>query len=336
MPFGTVAIVGRSNVGKSTFLNKVLGEDLAIVSPLPQTTRDTLLGVVNVGGTQLAFLDTPGLHQPKSELGRRMNAAALEAARAADVILFLSDVSSLVARKPGRGARGSDAEPLLPAEDLALLEQLPAESVPIVLAINKVDLLRDKTRLLPMIDAFAKRARFRAIVPTSLLEEQGVEQVLSELGRVLPAGAPAFDDDTLTDRPLSFFAREYVREQILLHARAEVPHAVAVSVDSFEETATTARIAVTIHVEKVGQRKILIGREGSGLRAIREGAQARLSTLLGRKARLTLFVRVTPRWKDVPRQLAELGYEARPERNTAGATRLRQGRRHRREGRRQP
>jgi GTP-binding protein Era len=313
MSFGTIAIVGRSNVGKSTFLNRVLGEDLAIVSRLPQTTRDTLLGVVSHGGAQLAFLDTPGLHQPKSELGRRMNAAALEAARGADVILFVSDVGFLLEKKSGAGkarkAGAGSPEARLHPEDAALLERL-AGRAPMVLALNKVDLLRDKGQLLPLIDAFSKRG-FEAVVPMSLLRDDGgAEQVLRELARLVPEGPKGFDEETLTDRPMSFFAREYVREQVLQNARAEVPHAVAVTVDRFEESAKSAQIAVTLHVEKVGQRKILIGRGGSGLRAIREGAQARIGALLGRPVRLELFVRVTPRWKNVPRQLAELGYDA--------------------------
>lgn len=313
MAFGTVAIVGRSNVGKSTFLNRVLGEDLAVVSHLPQTTRDTLLGVVDVADAQLAFLDTPGLHKPKSELGRRMNAAALEAARGADVVLFMTDVTPLKRARAGRKT-ASPAEQELDPEDVSLLARLPEpERVPSVLVVNKVDLIRDKSRLLPLIDAFSKQRPWSAIVPTSITRNEGVDAVLDELRRVLPEGPKAFEDDTLTDRPMSFFAREYVREQVLKHARAEVPHAVAVSIDRFDEGPKAAEIGVTLHVEKVGQRKILIGRGGEGLRTIREGAEARIAALLGKKVRLSLFVRVTPRWKDVPRQLAELGYETTPE-----------------------
>jgi len=281
------------------------------VSPLPQTTRDTLLGVVSIGNAQLAFLDTPGIHQPKSELGRRMNAAAFEAGRGADLILFMSDVSVV-----GRGKARRPAE--LMAEDAVLLAQLPAENVPCVLAINKVDLLHDKSQLLPLLEAFSKLRTFDAMIPISLLQGSGVDALLEELAGLLPERPKGYDEDTLTDRPMSFFAREYVREQVLLHARAEVPHAVAVTVDRFEEQAASAQIGVTLHVEKVGQRKILIGRGGAGLRTIREGAQARIGALLGKKTRLELFVRVTPRWKHVPRQLAELGYDARPDLPGAG------------------
>jgi GTP-binding protein Era len=302
MRFGTVAIVGRTNVGKSTFLNAALGENLAIVSPRPQTTRDALLGVVHRPDAQIAFLDTPGLHKPHTELGRRMNATARGAARSTDLVVVMMDVSSLTGSK-----KDAEKKPIL-EEDLALLRDVPPE-LPCVVVINKVDLLRDKGRLLHMLAALSEVRPLAAAVPVSALEKDGVDRVLDEIARHLPEGPAGYDESTLTDKPTTFFVREYVREQVLLATQGEVPHAVAVSVEEFSETAKVVIIKATIHVEKAGQRAILVGQGGSKIKEIGIGARKRLEALVGRKVHLELFVRVTERWKSVPRQLAELGYD---------------------------
>jgi GTPase len=301
MRFGTVAIIGRSNVGKSTFLNAVLGAPLAVVSPRPQTTRERLLGVVELPDAQVAFVDTPGVHRPKSELGRRMNSAALEAARTADFTLFMSDVESLLDPAAAGTSPG--------AEDLALLSELPP-GMPCVLAINKVDRLKNKAKLLPLIEAFAKAREFAAVVPVSLLDPRGAPLLLKEVVALLPDGEKAYASDTLTDRPSSFFVREFVREQALILARREVPHAVAVSIDRISETDGQLFAEATIHVEKVGQRKILVGHGGESIKEIGTRARKKLEQLLNKPVVLKLFVRVTPRWRDSARLLAELGYEA--------------------------
>ncbi len=298
--FGTIAIVGRANVGKSTFLNAALGEPLAIVSPLPQTTRDTLLGVVHRDEAQLAFLDTPGLHRARSELGRRMNASAREAARAADVVMFVTDAEYLL-------EAAAKQKPLDP-EDARLIAELDAR-VPALAVVNKIDKLRDRTKLIPLLDALAKARSFEAIVPVSMRRAADVERLLKLLAELVPEGPPGYDADTLTNRPSSFFVREYVREAVLASARGEVPHAVAVSIDSYDDGPKLVRIEATLHVEKTGQRAILIGRGGQKLKEIGTKARERIEKLVGRKVFLKLFVRVTPRWKSVPRQLAELGYE---------------------------
>jgi GTP-binding protein Era len=300
MRFGTIAIVGRANVGKSTFLNAALGEPLAIVSPLPQTTRDTLLGVVHGKDAQLAFLDTPGLHREKNELGRRMNQSAREAVRAADVMLFVTDVSHLLTSPKKRVA--------LPSEDERLLAELGSSS-PAIAAVNKIDLLRDRTRLIPMLDALGKARSFEAIVPVSLKRPADVERLLGVLGEIVPEGEAGYDADTLTNRPTSFFVREYVREAVLGAVRGEVPHAVAVSIDSYDDAPEIVRVEATVHVEKDGQRGILVGKGGLKLKEIGTQARKRIETFVGKKVFLKLFVRVTERWKSVPRQLAELGYE---------------------------
>jgi GTP-binding protein Era len=299
MRFATVAIVGRANVGKSTFLNAALREPLAIVSVRPQTTRDALLGVVHRADAQLAFLDTPGLHHARNELGRRMNAAALDAARLADVLLFMTDID------PGSRKKALELSP----EDREILERLP-ERTPAVAAVNKLDLCRDKARVLPLLVELEKARPFAAIVPVSLRDPRDPPRLLDALVEVSPEGDPGHPDDALTDRPTSFFAREYVRESVLHATRAEVPHAVAVAVDEFVETPTLVRIRATLHVEKPGQRKILVGSGGTTIRSVGIAARKRIEWLVGRKVHLELFVRVTPRWRDTPRMLAELGHDS--------------------------
>ena len=298
MRFGSVALVGRTNVGKSTFLNAVLGEELAVVSPLPQTTRETLLGVVHRPDAQIAFIDTPGLHRPRTELGRRMNASAVEALRTADLVLLLTDVE-----------RSSKDAAALFERDKEVLELLPAEAHSI-LVLNKVDLIRDKNKLLPLLDAYAKTRDFLAIVPASVRSRNDAERVLELLAEHLPGGEPGYEADFLTDRATPYFVREYVREQVLKSTLREVPHAVAVSVDAIEQREKVLAIKATIHVEKDGQRRIVVGKGGATIKSIGTGARKKLEDLTGQHIFLELFVRISARWKDVPRQLAELGYDA--------------------------
>lgn len=311
MRFGTVALVGRTNVGKSTLLNAALGEPLAIVSPLPQTTRDALLGVMRHEDAQIAFLDTPGLHRPRTELGRRMNAAAFESARSADLVVMMTDVwtkpPKQLLNQPSTGPLDS---PWIRPGDRELLATLDSFAPgPRILVVNKVDLVRDKTQLLPQLDAYSKAHDFAAYVPASVRRNDGVSAILDEIARHLPEGPPGFDDDTLTNRPVLFFVREYVREAILNRFAREVPHAVAVSIDAAEESDQLLSLAATIHVEKVGQRKILVGHNGEAIKAIGIAARQRIEQLVDKKVYLQLFVRVTPHWKDMPRQLSEMGYE---------------------------
>jgi GTP-binding protein Era len=345
MRYGTIAIIGRTNVGKSTFLNNALGTPLAIVSPQPQTTRDSLLGVVNSGDAQLAFVDTPGLHRPKNELGRRMNQEASESLRTADAALFVTDIFQIdaerlreraVARRAHAAVKRGDVQPATQApaddhgaatedapeavsrasgtrwgsaerSDLELIELLPP-GLPTVLVINKIDRLKDKTRLLPFLIEMNERHPFAATVPISALSGDGVDRVLSEVARLLPEREGKFKADEITDRPVSFFAREYIREQVLTQVSREVPHAVAVTLDAIQERTTGLHVSATIHVEKVGQRSILVGRGGEMIRDIGTAARQRLSELTEQPVHLKLFVRVTERWRNMPRQLAEMGY----------------------------
>lgn len=317
MRYGTIAIIGRTNVGKSTFLNHVLGMPLAIVSRQPQTTRDSLLGVVSSGEAQIAFVDTPGFHRPKNELGRRMNQEASETLRGADAALFMTDIyqigagkePSAAASKPA-ASKAAASKPALRAADRSdaeLIAMIPAE-LPTLLVVNKIDRLTDKGRLLPFLERMNELRPFAAIVPISALTGDGADRVLAEAVKLLPEGDKSFPEDEVTDRPLSFFAREYVREQVLNSFSREVPHAVAVTLDAIHELSTGLHVSATIHVEKVGQRSILVGRGGEKIKEIGTLARQRLSELADQPVHLKLFVRVTERWRNMPRQLAELGY----------------------------
>jgi GTP-binding protein Era len=305
---GTVAIVGRPNVGKSTLLNAALEQPLCIVSPTPQTTRDAILGVVHHGAAEIALLDTPGLHRPRSELGRVMNQAAREAARGADVVVFVVEVPTL------RGGKEGEAPALKPhAGDVTLLADVAADK-PTLLVLNKVDRARDKGVLLPLLETYAALREFAAVIPLSALKEDGVRRVLDEVAKLLPEGAWRHGPDDLTDRPVRFFAAEYVREQILRATQAEVPHAVAINVDRFVEPAPGSSGAVhidaTICVERPGQKRILIGTGGEMLKRIGTKARMRIQELTGRKVNLKLWVRVVPAWRQSRRELEELGYKS--------------------------
>jgi GTP-binding protein Era len=279
MRHGTIAIIGRTNVGKSTFLNHVLGMPLAIVSRQPQTTRDALLGVVNSGDAQIAFVDTPGLHRPKNELGRRMNQEATDSLRGADGALFMTDIFQIDGEEKAAKRQGVSPK-TRPADrsDAELLELLPKE-LPTLLVVNKIDRLKDKGRLLPYLQGMNDRHPFVATIPISALSGDGTDRVLAEAVKLLPEAEKGFPDDEVTDRPVSFFDREYIREQVLLSADREVPHAVAVTLDSIQERSTGLHVAATIHVEKVGQRSILVGRGGEKIKEI--GTLARQLAELG-------------------------------------------------------
>lgn len=306
MRSGAVALIGRANVGKSTLLNAALGENLAIVSPTPQTTRDTLLGVAHRGNAELRMLDTPGLHKPKTELGRVMNHFAREAARAADVVVFVVDVA---AKGTPRGAPHPGDLTLLQSFKEAAAEH-GSSAQPIVLVLNKIDLVRDKGALLPLIDAFSKVLEFKAIVPIAARRDGEAERVMDVVADLLPEGPWQFDADDLTDRPTRYFAAEYLREQILRATRLEVPHAAAVTIERFSEAGDgPVEIDLLIHVERPGQKKILIGKGGETLKRIGTAARLRIKELLGRKVILKTWVRVTPAWRANAERLAEMGYQ---------------------------
>jgi GTP-binding protein Era len=286
---GTVAIVGRANVGKSTLLNAMIGVPLAITSPKPQTTRDRILGIRTADNAQIVFVDTPGMHEAKTKLGTRMNREARDAAREADVILLMTD-----SLKPT-------------AEDQAIAKELPKQ---VILVLNKIDRVTDKTVLFDALTAHAAVRDYLAIVPISAKSENGVERVLNEVRSVLPEGEMGFDAETLTDRPTRFFVAEYVREHVLKKTREEVPHGVAVVIERFDEPTKNkiATIEATIHVDRESHKRIVVGKGGTMLKEIGIAARRRIEALLGYKIHLKLWVRVTPGWYRTDAGLKQMGY----------------------------
>jgi GTP-binding protein Era len=274
-------------VGKSPLLNAILGEPIAITSPHPQTTRDVVRGVLTVEDTQYVFVDTPGVHAARTRLGHHMNETARATARDADAVVLVVE------------AEPSD-------EDEALAAELPPART--VLAVNKVDRLKDKTKLLPLIAAQSERRPYAAIVPISAKRADGVDRLLAEVRMLLPEQPFLYEPDTLSDQPERFFVAEFVREQILQHTRQEVPHGVAVVVERFDDAGKVPHIELAIHVAREAHKKILIGAGGTMLKRIGTAARARVEQMLGRHVHLKLWVRVTPDWMNDPARLKELGY----------------------------
>ncbi len=325
---GFVAILGRPNVGKSTLLNQILGEKLAIVSPRPQTTRTRLLGIRHLPDAQIALVDTPGLHRPGQRGGTLLNRYMGEEARAAwsevDVVLLVSDVPKQLLAAEIDESTAPDLNNLIDSGDRFIVEQLARAKQKVILAVNKIDLCKDKKRLLPLLAEWSKLREFAAILPICAQKGLGVEDLLGELRAALPHSPPLFPDDMLTDSPERALVAERVREQIFLATYREVPYATAVTIDSWEERNNVrggrrgARRAVvigaTIHVEKPNQKKILIGEGGQTLRTIGSGARQEIESLLGCPVFLELFVHVAPEWSHSPSGLRNMGYSppARP------------------------
>jgi GTP-binding protein Era len=291
---GRIALVGKPNVGKSTLLNALLGETLAITSPHPQTTRATVRGVVTRGDAQYVLVDTPGLHAPRSRLGQRMNQATRQAAADADAVVFI-----VSAPEEGRPEKKSD-------DELAVFADLPSR--PVVLAVNKIDRLKAKERLLPFLASLGEARAFEAVVPISARRADGTDRLLEALRPLLPEQPMLFEPETLSDQPARFFVAEFVREQVLKQTRQEVPHGVAVIVESFDESGPVAQIEATIHVARESHKKIVIGAAGQMLKAIGTAARTRIEKMLDCKVHLRLHVRSTPGWMDNDTRLRELGY----------------------------
>ena len=291
---GTVAILGRPNVGKSTLLNRIVGEKLAIVSPKPQTTRNRIVGVWNDARGQIVFVDTPGVHPGKKGLGRFMVGQALGTIADVDAVVLVVDVFE---------AHPGDAE-------RKILGELRAADKRAVLAINKVDKAKDKSALLPMLTAWQSVYPFAALVPISALGGANVDAVVAELCRLLPSGPPLYGPEMLTDRTERFLAAELVREQLFLRLRQELPYAIAVRIDSWEERPRgDVIIAATILVERESQKAIVVGKGGSMIREVGTAARGEITRLLDRPAHLKLEVRVSPDWTTSPETLKELGYQ---------------------------
>lgn len=295
---GFVSILGRPNAGKSTLLNALAGQKLAIVSPKPQTTRHRVLGIIHTPrrasrpAAQAILIDTPGVHRPESSLGRKMMAEVREALEGCDLVLAIVDA-----------ARKSQ-----PA-DRYLLSLVESSKASAFLLLNKIDLLgREKQELLPFIEHYRNQYDFQEIIPISARTKEGLDLLTEKLIAALPHGPRYFADDQITDQPTRFMAAELIREQVLLRIREEVPHYVTVVVDEFEEGAKLTRIAATIYCEREGQKPILIGRQGQMLKAIGTAARQEIERMLGAKVFLELFVKVRPNWRDSRAFIEELDW----------------------------
>jgi GTP-binding protein Era len=289
---GFVALIGRPNAGKSTLLNRLVGEKLAIVSDKPQTTRNRIIGVRNYPDAQVVFVDTPGVHRPLHRLNVRMLDTALQTLKEVDVVAAVVDATD----PPGGG-------------DRFLMDVLRKIERPRVLALNKVDRLQ-KEALLPSIERYNREAGFVDIVPVSALTGENVPRLEEVLRSHLPEGDPLYADDFLTDQPERFFVAEIVREQVLQHTHAELPFASAVVIDRFEEPETPGgllRLYCTILVERESQKPIVIGKGGSMIKAIGTGARKELERFFGTKVFLDLRVKVRAEWREDERILDTLG-----------------------------
>src|SRR5271155_3863679 len=318
MPFrsGFVCILGRPNAGKSTLLNALVGEKLAIISPKPQTTRNRIQGIVNVpqsqgkskdqGGAQIVLVDTPGVHKPDSSLGRKMMVEVREALEGCDLVLLIMDAT----RK-------------LDQRDEFAIQMLKHSPTKVCLVLNKVDLLRGgKGKLLPLIEEYKKLHSFHEIIPISALKRVGIDILMQQVTAALPAGPPLFPEDQITAQPARFMAGEIVRERVLLETEEELPYATTVIVDNYEEGAKLTRIAATIYCEREGQKGILIGKKGQMLKRIGTSARLQIERMLGMKVFLELYVKVQANWRESRAFVEELDWRRQLEHLSDGRVEL--------------
>ena len=278
---GFVAVIGRPNVGKSTLINKVIGQKVAITSDKPQTTRSRIQCILTLDDAQIIFLDTPGIHKPKFKLGEYMLRAAESTLREVDAIFFVIDATE----KFGGGEK-------------YILERLAATDKPVILVVNKIDLIgRDK--ILPIIAEYSARRNFAAVVPISAADGTNIDALLAEAKKFLPEGAPYYPAEMVTDQPERLIVAEMIREKILHATQDEVPHAIAVDVDEFSERKGGAIfIRATIYVERDSQKGILIGKDGAMLKTVGAAARPEIEMLLGTKIFLDLWVKVKRDWRN--------------------------------------
>jgi GTP-binding protein Era len=291
---GYVAIVGRPNVGKSTLLNHILGQKISITSRKPQTTRHQVLGIKTEDQHQIIFVDTPGLHKDAGKaINRYMNRAASSAIKDVDLVVFVVDRTAWT------------------EEDAMVLEQIQRAGLPTMLVVNKVDLLADKSELLPHLQVLADKGDFAAILPVSALHKHNVAELEAEILKLLPESKHFFPEDQITDRSQRFLAAEIVREKIMRQLGDELPYAITVEIEEFAQEGAILHISAVIFVERKGQKKILIGDKGSRLRSIGTDARRDMELLFDSKVMLRLWVKVKSGWSDDERALRSLGYDDR-------------------------
>ena len=289
---GFVSIVGRPNAGKSTLLNALVGEKVAITAYQAQTTRTSIQGVVTRPEAQIVFIDTPGIHKSDNLFNKRMMATVRGALDGRDVVLFVADATKPISEKDEQA--------------VAVLR----DATNAVLVLNKIDRLDDKRLLLPLTEWFMNLHSFAEVVPVSAAKGAGVDELLRTIVKYLPEGQRVFAEDYMTDQPMRFLAGEIIREKILRAAREEVPHAVAVLIERWEELPELTKISATIHVERPGQKAILIGRKGDLLKRIGTEARQEIEQMTGTKVFLSLFVKVNRNWREDPEFLNAIDWRA--------------------------
>jgi GTP-binding protein Era len=289
---GFVAILGAPNAGKSTLLNRLLGQKISITSKKPQTTRNRILGVVHRTGSQMVFLDTPGIHRAKNPLNARIVDAALSTLSEVDLVLLVVD-----SQTPDE------------LSERLLLDKLSQQRIPVLLALNKIDQVQ-RPALLSQIERWSGLSPFAAVVPISAKNGEQVDRLMDAMEAILPAGAPFFPPESVTDLPTRFIAAEMIREKAIRLTGQEIPYAVAVTIDSFKEDKKGAliRIHATIHVERDSQKGIVIGRQGAKLKQIGEAARQEIEKMLDTNVFLKLFVRVQKNWTRDTKALRKFGY----------------------------
>jgi GTP-binding protein Era len=289
---GFVAIIGRTNVGKSTFLNSILKQKIAIVSNKPQTTRNRIVGVYHSDQTQIVFLDTPGFHKPKHRLNEFMLRTTLNTLDGIDVVLYVVEPDQVIG--PG---------------DRYILEVLQKVNTPVLLAINKIDLVQ-KEALLPVMDMFSKAYNFAEILPMSALKNDNVEHTVETIIRYLPEGPQYYPEDMVTDLPEQFLVAELIREKVLLSTREEIPYSIAVVIERMHtrDEEPLVDIDATIYVERDSQKGIIIGKSGSMLKRIGTQARKEIEPILGAKVFLRLWVKVHKKWRMDEQYLRRLGF----------------------------
>lgn len=288
---GTASIIGLPNAGKSTLLNALIGEKLAIVSSKPQTTRTALDGVLTTPQAQIVFVDTPGIHKSDTPYNQKMMRSVRASLDSIDVLVFVHDAQRVISTEV-EGA-------------IALVKKVKA---PAILVLNKIDLVDDKAKVLALLEQFPKHHDFAAYVPITAKSGEGVEQVRDEIIKLLPRAPKIYPDDHITQMPSRFLAAEIIREKILSETHQEVPHAVAVLVDTWEETPKITKITATIYVERQGQKTIVIGQKGAMLKTIGTAARLEMEEFFSTKIFLELFVKVRPDWRNQPEFLNELDW----------------------------
>jgi len=287
---GYVSIIGRPNVGKSTLLNSILGEKVAIVTTKPQTTRNRIIGIKTLPNAQIIFIDTPGIHKPRHKLGEAMVKTALEALNEVDIILFM-------------------VEPHSPEkEDLSVIEMLKKVRSPVFLLINKIDTIK-KTDLLPLIDHFKNLYSFQEIIPLSALKQDGMSMLMKRIYDSMPSGPKYYSDEFITDQLERFMVSEIIRESVMEMTEEEVPYSVAVEITEWKEREDgLIVISGNIYVEREGQKGIIIGKRGAMLKSIGSAARIDIERLLNTKVFLELWVKVKKDWRNNKTTLRELGY----------------------------